>query len=125
MKTYAKLALKYGTYNANSSDNYLEMICNIFDDSFAWTKGVKEMLLDHESEGLIGNKTDIEKINNIIKISPLYADNPEEYAIEIDRNQLLDLINKWELLANQKTPEIYLVRHEDGSIDMTDHVPKE
>lgn len=123
MITYAKFVLSYGTYDSYSSDNYLEMVCSIFDDGSYWTECTKKALLDPQSPGLFGNLVEFDIIDDVVRISPTLVDDPEEYTIEIDRQVLLNLIEKWQELATKKVPTIYFIRYENGTIEVTDQLP--
>lgn len=121
---FGKLIFSHGSYDLDfCNDTYLDKIAEIFDDGSSWTNWVKEELLNPESEGITGNKADVTIENNKVIIQPLFGDNPEEYAIEIDRNLLLNLIDQWQQLVNKDVPEIYIVRHENGSIEIVDKLP--
>jgi len=125
--TYYKFKLINGYYweDTQSDDFYLNELSNhIFDESKGWVQSVKRTLLDPQRHGILGNKSEVHKIDNTIQIMSQFGDNPEEYAIEIDRDVLLKLIDKWQELYDKDSPEIYFIRHEDGTIEVTDHLPE-
>lgn len=100
-------------------DEYLGMLSYIFDDGSYWVEAVRQELLDSEGRGLFGNKSRVKIKGDIVTIQPLYAECPEDYAIQIDRNVLLRLINEWNELTEKRTKEIVFTRHDDGSITIS------
>lgn len=98
---------------------YLGMLSYIFDDGSYWVEAVKQELLKSNSPGVTGNKTDVTFKGDEIKIEPLYAECPEDYAIKIDRNVLLRLIDEWQDLTKKRTKEIVFTRHEDGTVTIS------
>ena len=103
-------------YKVQYQDQYLGMLSYIFDDGSYWVEAVKQELLKSNSPGVTGNKTDVTFKGDEIKIEPLYAECPEDYAIKIDRNVLLRLIDEWQELTKKRTKEIVFTRHGDGTI---------
>ncbi len=102
--------------------NYLRTLIDIFNDGYSWAQCVKRHLLAPESKGVTGNWIDIQIQNDIISIepTPLTVNDPEEYKIEIDRRALIEIITKWEKLADKDCVRITFTRYEDGTIDVTD-----
>jgi len=116
------LIFKYndGYYEEDKSDDsYLTMLSEVFDEGSYWTNAIRHALQNPISEGATGNKTDVTIKGDKVIIEPLFAENPQEYAIEIDRQVLFDLINKWQELVAKKCQEITFTRHEDGSITLS------
>jgi len=99
--------------------SYLGILRGIFDQGPSWTDTIKKELLDPESTGVTGEKVDVTITNKQIIIAPELVENPEELAIEIDRQTLLDLLKQWEELTAQNYQRITFTRHEDGSITLT------
>lgn len=117
-----KLTFKFsdGYYRqAPCRDQYLEMLSGIFDEGRGWLESVKERLFIPSSRGIVGNKDEVIIDGDKITIQPQFTDTPEEWAIEIDKKVLLDLINKWQELVQKDAREITFTRHEDGSITIT------
>lgn len=83
------------------------MLSAIFDEGSGWFEGVRKDLLDPNSRGVTGNRSDVTIKGDVVTIQPLYSENPEDWAIEIDRHVLLELIEKWKVLydkeANHRT----------------------
>lgn len=97
-------------------NSYLGMLSGIFDEGSSWTKAVKRHLADPDSRGITGDMIDITIKDNKVIIAAEHVDDPEENAIEIDKQDLLDIINKWEELKAQNCQRITFTRHEDGTI---------
>ena len=95
-------------------------MADVFNEGSSWTNGVQRNLLDPASGGITGNQIEVLIEQNKIIIQPQFefADDPDEYAIEIDRNVLLQLINEWQELVAKKCQEITFTRHKDGSITL-------
>jgi len=102
-------------------ESYLGMLIGIFDDGYCWTNVVKKHLKNPDSEGITGEMIDIiiDRDRVIIQPQEDMVENPEELAIEIDRQQLIDIINKWDELTTQNYRRITFTRHEDGSITLS------
>lgn len=100
-------------HNESRKPNYLSTLSSIFNEGNSWTECVKNKLLDSNSKGISGNKTKVVIENNNVIIKPLFAEEPEYWAIEIDRNILLKLIIEWQKLAAQGSREIAFTRNED------------
>ena len=101
------------------NDEYLSMLVAIFTDGGSLDMVVKRELLNPEGRGATGNLTDVTIKGNTVIIQPAMfdvTDEPEEYAIEIDRDVLLDLINQWEDLKKKKAKEITFYRDEHNKI---------
>lgn len=103
-------------------DKYLDMLTDAFDDSPYWIDCLMERLLNPLSKGVTGNRIDISFRENKVLIEPLYVDNPEDYEIEIDRNVLIGLINQWQELVKKCSPCITFIRHDNGTITITDTI---
>lgn len=102
-------------------NNYLMMIISIFDEGGGWTKTVKRELLNPQSQGITGNRVEVDIQQNKVVIRDVCFDDDdtEDNAIEIDRQVLLDLINQWQDLVQKEAQEIVFTRHDDGSITVT------
>jgi len=99
-------------------NNYLSMLIDVFNEDYNWTEVVKEELLDPSSRGISGNKCDIIIKSNKVIIEPQFVDNPEDYAIDIDRDVLLSIIDTWEKLNAKQCQEITFTRHVNGTITL-------
>lgn len=123
------LVLKYldkSYRQTECDDEYLEMLALIFNDGNGWTNAVKDILQDPNETGIFGNMSRIRKQGISIEISYNFGDEFDEDYIEIDRQVLLDLINKWQELVQKKVPEIYIIRHDDnGKIEISDRLPED
>jgi hypothetical protein len=98
-------------------DKYLNRLTDVFDDSPFWIECLMKRLLDPLSKGVTGNRIRVKKReNDKVYIEFIFADNPEESAIEIDRQILIDLINQWKDLLRKKPQEVIFTRHDDGTI---------
>jgi len=108
--------------NSEKIDGYLLTLADIFKEGSGWTEVVKNNLLDQDSSGINGNASEvIIEANNKVIIQPSsYIKNAEECAIEIDKQDLLNLINKWQELVAKECKEIIFTRHEDGSVTLSD-----
>lgn len=100
-----------------SDDKYLNMLADVFEDGSFWLECLMKELYDPSSRGIAGNRIRVKKKeNDIVYVEPLFTDNPEEWAIEIDRQVLLDLINQWKDLLRKRPQEIIFTRHDNGTI---------
>lgn len=68
------------------------------------------LLLDPKSNGIYGSMTHIEIKGNKVILEPsmTMSDNPEDYAIEIDRDELIRLAREWDALIIKKVPQIFI-----------------
>lgn len=105
-----------GYLRKNTSNSYLDGIADIFDQGFGEINWLIKRLIDPTSMGVTANDIDITFEGNKVTIEPLFCDNPEDYAVEIDRQALLDLCYKWQKLVKQKTPEIIMEQDENGVV---------
>lgn len=127
MKIQESIVLKNydGTYLQKEiiilNNKYLKMLISIFDEGRGWTEAVKRQLLDPQSRGIFGEGSSIDISGNKVIIEPQFVDNPEDYAITIDRIVLLDLINQWQQLMEKKAPEIIFIRQDDGTITVSEN----
>ena len=51
-------------------------------------------------------------------------EDPEDYAVEIDRDVLLKFANEWQTLVRQQTPVIFIVQKDDGELLVPDTLPE-
>jgi len=113
---------EYGFYpdkkSSQTNDKYLIRLMHIFDDSATWTRLIREELLNQSSGGITGNKSEVIIEGNIVTIEPQFVDNPEDYAIKIDRAALLQIIVEWEKLIDRNCQQITFTRYEDGTISI-------
>lgn len=100
-------------------DEYLGMLSYIFEDGSGWFEGVKRNLLNPNSKGVTGNRSDVTIKGDVVTIQPLYGDDAEDYAIQINRHVLLELIDKWKMLYEKEANEIVFTRHDDGTITIS------
>ncbi|MDR3550120.1 MAG: hypothetical protein P4L31_01805 [Candidatus Babeliales bacterium] len=102
-------------------NSYLGMLTGIFDEGYSWTDAVKGELLDPHSTGICNDMIYITIKNNKVTIDsqPDMDNSPEDNAIEINRQILLAIINKWNELDAKGYQQITFTRHEDGSITLT------
>jgi len=107
-------------YTTKNQDLYLSMIADIFNDGSEWTRAVKDSLLDQNSSGISGNVTDVTIENNKVIIEPsAYITPNSNFSIEIDKQDLLNLINKWQELVARECKEIIFTRLEDGIVTLS------
>jgi len=122
-QTIVLKSIACGMYRKKNSikqdDTYLSRLINIFNESYSWTKVVVRELLDPHSTGINGNRTDVIINKDTVTIQPQFVDDPEEYAIAINRQTLINLINQWEKLVDQECQEIAFTQHKNGSITLS------
>jgi len=108
-------------YKQKSTDAYLSMLAYIFNAGPDWLNGVKRNLLNPLSTGLCNDMTYIKIKKNIVIIDfhPVFYSGYKDCSIEIDKQILLDLINKWQELVAQKCKEITFHRHNDGMVTLS------
>ena len=112
---YRDRRYRYDSHN----DGYLSMLTGIFTDVSTFDEDVKKALIAPNKTRVAGNLTDMIIKENKVIIQPAIldlTDEPEEYAIEIDRDVLLDLINQWEDLKKKKAKEITFYRDDNNKI---------
>lgn len=107
------------------NDDYLFMLAAIFDDARYFVDTLHERLLDSHSKGVTGNLCRVVKVeDNKVHISFEFDDveNGADF-IEIDRNVLIGLIEKWKKIIVNVPPEIYIYQKGDGPIEIADKLP--
>lgn len=100
----------------NRLNQYLSLLCQLFDNEVSLLPEIKSELLNPQSRGFIGNFTDITKNGDQIIIEPLYVSDPSKYRITIAKDNLLELIDTWNTLTEQKVPYIIVKKENDKVI---------
>jgi len=116
-----KCCTSYREDSPQSSAYYLKMLMRIFNEDSSWTSMIKTELMNPKSSGIYNNQTCVKIIEDTVTIKPRHNlnDTLEDFSIEIDKNVLLDLINKWEELTANECQRITFTRHEDGTITLS------
>ena len=107
------------------SDELIDMLCMVFTDHGPNGDWVLRDLLDPDSRGVVGSKTNISIEGEKVTLEPstTIVDNPEDYAVEIDRKVLIKLTNEWQALVDQDAPNIYIY-YKDGKYGVSDVLPE-
>jgi len=102
------------------------MIHMLFTDHGTNPDWILRDLLDPESRGIWGEFTGIsirgQKV--FIKPAPLIEDDySEDFAIEMDRSELIRLARDWQELIREKISPIYIF-YNDGKYGVSDVLPE-
>ena len=113
-------------YRENNSLNPLiDRLATLFKDHGTDVKWILEELTDPQSRGITGSASRI-KIRGdkvILEPSSTMEENPEDYAIEIDRDILIRLATEWQDLVRREVPEIFIF-YKDREYFVSDALPE-
>ena len=131
IKNYIKMERNQGSYfQRNDGNSILEALAILFDDHGSSANWFIEELLDPNSRGISGEWMRLKFKGDKVVVTPtelMYPrekpEDPEDYAIEIDRDVLLRLANEWQNLVRQKAPVIFIVQRDD-ELFVTDTLPE-
>lgn len=106
MEHYGKSYFK----NNDCSDAVITLLATVFNDIGPNVDWALRELLDETSRGITGSLIRIIIRNDRVTVQPSYtmAENAEDYAVEIDRNELIRLAREWQELVRNKIPLIYI-----------------
>ncbi len=107
---FLKVKKKGDYFYTESNDDYLPTLFDIFEEKGSFLKRLKEELLKTLSRGYTGNRTSVDVEGEKVIISPLFVDDPDEFAITIDRVKLLNLIDRWQEIIKLNPDEILFKR---------------
>jgi hypothetical protein len=128
MNHYMLLELFGRSYHKcnDTHNNLIDMLSMVFTDHGPNGDWVLRYLLDPDSRGVVGSKTSITIEGEKVTLEPstTMVDNPEDYAVEIDRKVLIRLTNEWQALVDQGAPNIYIY-YKDGKYGVADVLPAE
>jgi hypothetical protein len=112
-------------YSRNYSKNRLVQSCgDLFKDQGTSVHWLLEELFDSDSRGISGELTRVKIRENkvILQRSRIIEDNPEDYAVEIDRDVLIKLATDWQNLVRKEAPEIFIF-HKNDEYFVSDTLP--
>ena len=69
---------------------------------------------DSYGMGFCGNITSVDKVENEIILSDLFADEDDSMPIIMTRQQFVYLLNDWQEKVCKGTPKIVTIKHVDG-----------
>jgi len=96
-----------------SNDESLSILVSPFVDGALRMRNIKKELLDPQSRGISGNKTDILIEEDFVTIGPTPPSEYDEDYITIERKLFLRLVNTWEKLVNLNVQEIIIEKIND------------
>ena len=107
-------------YKEKYTSKYLSLLSEIFLDC-SFEKSILKRLLTPNSKGITGNATVVVFEGEKVIINPAYFEDecPEDEIIDIDRNFLLRLINRWLEVIKSRPTFITLTLEDDGEISVT------
>jgi len=111
-------------YKKKWTSEYLSFLSEIFLDGSSLERDIRERLLTPNSKGITGNATVVVFEGQKVIINPAYFEDecPEDEIIEIDRNVLLRLIDRWLEVIKSRPTFIILTLEDDGEISVTGSV---
>jgi len=117
-----KITLVDGLYfKGMQGDDYLSMIIEIFLDGFSLWEYIRTRLHTPGSRGVTGNGVEVIFEGTQVIIGPIWfegLDDPEEYAVTVDRDVLLRLMDRWKEVLKDKPEFITFTLEDDGEISV-------
>lgn len=114
---YILLQKNQGSYSQRNycTDQFIDNLSLLFDDHKTIITWILDTQLSPTNKGLTGSLSDITINGNTIILQPssTMADDPEEYATEVNRNELIRLAREWQELVDKKAPLIYIYCQND------------
>jgi len=102
------------------------MLHMLFTDHGTNPDWILSELLDHSSSGIWGEFVGISNCGQKVFIEPaplIEDDYPEDFAIEMDRSELIRLARDWQELIREKISPIYIF-YNDGKYGVSDVLPE-
>ena len=127
-KNYIKVDIGTTGFHRRCNDVQNEVVRLIYDaftDHGSDVQWLLRCLLDFDSEGVDVELVSVSLKDKVVVLQPsfLMSDDPEEHAVEIDRNELIYLAHKWQELIDNKVAPIYIY-YKDGKYGVADILPE-
>lgn len=117
-KNYTLLKEDRGFYykENDAEDDCIDTLVTLLTDHGVGAEWLLRELLEPQSKGIIGSLTDISLYGDrvVLRPSTTVEKNPEDYEIEIERDELIILVLEWRILVAKKAPAIFIYGQENS-----------
>jgi hypothetical protein len=111
-----KTELGYWPKSNNMPDDLLSSLWSVLDEGKHYMNQIKKQIFNNKVGKFPGNSSLVILEKEKAYIQPLYGEDADEYRLEMEKDNLLEVLNEWEELMKKQPQEIILMINKKGLV---------